>query len=64
MLLEITDKTINGAVEAAQYMGIHISDNAEYKAFINYILEPIYEANKAAKTKDIMFNTEFVPSLK
>lgn len=62
MLLEITDKTINGAIEAAQYMGINISDNEEYKAFINYILEPIYEANKAAKTKDIMFNTEYVPA--
>ena len=54
---------INGAVEAAQAMMIDISDNKLYKKFMNSILEPIYEANKAAKTKEIMFNTEFVPSL-
>lgn len=53
---------INGAVEAAQAMMIDISDNKLYKKFMNSILEPIYEANKAAKTKEIMFNTEFVPA--
>lgn len=52
---------INGAVEAAESLGIAISDNEDYKAFMNAILEPIYEANKKAKTKEVMFNTEFVP---
>lgn len=53
---------INGAVEAAEFLGIEINDNEKYRRFMNAILEPIYEANKQAKTKDVMFNTEFVPA--
>jgi len=53
---------INGAVEGAEYLGIEISNNDHYKAYINSILKPIYELNKADKTKDAMFNTEFVPA--
>ena len=52
---------INGLIEGAEYLGIKISDNDEYAAYVNAIMEPIFEANKAAKTKDIMFNTEMVP---
>ena len=54
---------INGLVEAAEYLGIKVGDNEDYKAFVHAVLEPIYESNKAAKTKEIMFNTEYVPSL-
>lgn len=54
---------INGAVEGAEYLGLEISNNELYKAYINAILKPIYEVNKLDKTKDMMFNTEFVPSL-
>lgn len=53
---------LNGGVEAAEFLGLEISDNAEYKEFLQIILKPIFEANKKAKTKDLMFNTEFVPS--
>ncbi|WP_278636105.1 anaerobic ribonucleoside-triphosphate reductase [Capnocytophaga sputigena] len=54
---------INGMVEAAEYLGIRISDNPDYKAFINKNLKLIYDKNKEAKTKyGFMFNTEFVPA--
>ena len=53
---------INGAVEGAEYLGLEISNNELYKAYINAILKPIYEVNKWDKTKDMMFNTEFVPA--
>ncbi|GIJ97828.1 ribonucleoside-triphosphate reductase [Capnocytophaga stomatis] len=54
---------INGMVEAAEYLGIKISDNEEYKSFINKNLKLIYNKNKEAKSKyGYMFNTEFVPA--
>ena len=54
---------INGFVEAAEFLGIDINPNDEYFAFGEAILKPIYEENKAAKTDDLMFNTEFVPKM-
>lgn len=54
---------INGMVEAAEYLGIEISDNVKYKSFINDNLKVIYDKNKEAKkTYGYMFNTEFVPA--
>ena len=53
---------INGFVEAAEFLGIDISNNEEYYKFGEMILGPIMEVNKAHKTKELMFNTEFVPS--
>lgn len=53
---------INGFLEGAEFLGIEISPNNEYFEYGEKILKPIYEANKAAKTADIMFNTEYVPA--
>lgn len=53
---------INGFIEGAESLGIKISDNEEYLTYGESILKPIYEENKSAKTKDVMFNTEFVPA--
>ena len=54
---------INGMVEAAEFNGIKISDNVEYKEFINNKLKLIYDKNKLAKQEyGYMFNTEFVPA--
>lgn len=53
---------INGFVEGAEFLGIDISPNEEYYKYGEMILKPIYEENKKAKTKEIMFNTEFVPA--
>lgn len=55
---------INGLVESAEFLGIDISVNDEYKEYINMILTPIYEENLNAKlnSDELMFNTEFVPA--
>ncbi len=54
---------INGMVEAAEFLGIEISNNEAYKNFINQNLKLIYDKNKSAKKRyGYMFNTEFVPA--
>ena len=53
---------VNGVVEAAEFLGLKINDNEDYKAFIQAILKTISDENKAARTKELMFNTEFVPA--
>lgn len=53
---------INGFVEGAEFLGIDISPNEQYFKYGEDILKPIYEENRAAKTSEIMFNTEFVPA--
>ena len=53
---------INGVVEAAEFLGIEISDNPMYKEFIQSLLNVIATENRRARTKELMFNTEFVPA--
>jgi len=54
---------INGMVEAAEFLGLEISDNEGYKNFINNTLKVIYDRNKQIKAETgYMFNTEFVPA--
>lgn len=53
---------VNGFVEAAEFLGLKVGVNDEYKDFCDSILKVFYEENKKAKTKSIMFNTEFVPA--
>lgn len=53
---------INGFVEGAEYLGIKISANDRYFRYGEKILKPIYDLNRAARTEEIMFNTEFVPA--
>jgi len=53
---------INGLIEGAEYLGIDISTNDKYFDFCTKCLKPIYEENKKAKTRDLMFNTEYVPA--
>lgn len=53
---------VNGFVEGAEFLGIPVqADSEEYAEYCNSILEPIYNLNKAARTKEIMMNCEFVP---
>ena len=52
---------VNGLTDAAEFLGLEISPNDEYKEFVNNLLETINKANRKDKTKDAMFNTEFVP---
>ncbi len=54
---------INGMVEAAEFLGLEVSDNEEYKRFLQQHLKIIYDLNKAAKKHyGYSFNTEFVPA--
>lgn len=52
---------VNGLTDAAEFLGLTISPNEEYRQFVNSLLETINMANKESKTADTMFNTEFVP---
>lgn len=52
---------VNGITDAADFLGINVNVNDEYKEFVNNILETINISNKKDKTRDCMYNTEFVP---
>ena len=53
---------VNGITDAAEFLGIKVSVNDEYKEFVNNILETINIANRKDRTRECMFNTEFVPA--
>lgn len=52
---------VNGITDAAEFLGITVNVNNEYKEFVNNILETINIANRKDKTRECMYNTEFVP---
>ena len=52
---------VNGLTDAAEFMGIEITPNSEYEKFAGNILETINICNRKDKTRDCMFNTEFIP---
>ena len=53
---------VNGLVEAAEFLGIKITDNPDYTAFMQGILGMIERKNKQYRTKDVMFNCEMIPA--
>lgn len=53
---------VNGFVESAEFLGIDISLNDQYIEYGKAILKPIFDENKKARTKELMFNTEFIPA--
>ena len=52
---------VNGMTDAAEFLGLEISPNDDYKEFVNGLLETINVANRKDRTRECMFNTEFVP---
>ena len=56
---------IIGYTEAAQFLGLEISNNKEYKEFLQLILGTIKEQNKVHSIKDkkrpFLFNSEAIP---
>lgn len=52
---------VNGLVEGAEYLGLDISSNELYETYVNAVMTPIFNSNRAAKTETVMFNTEMVP---
>ena len=53
---------VNGMVEAAESLGITISDNPEYLAFVQGILGLIETYNKKYRSKEVLFNCEMIPA--
>ena len=53
---------INGLVEAAEFMGIQITDNPDYLTFVQTVLGLIEKKNKEYRTKDVLFNCEMIPA--
>lgn len=53
---------VNGLVEAAESLGITISDNPEYAAFVGEVLGTVEKYNKQYRTKELMFNCEMIPA--
>ena len=52
---------VNGLTDAAEFLGIEPNLNDDYEEFVNLILETINKSNKKDRTRDCMYNTEFVP---
>ena len=53
---------VNGLVEAAEFLGIKISDNPAYADFTGQILGLIETYNKRYRSKEVMFNCEMIPA--
>ena len=53
---------VNGLVEAAEYKGIAIDDNAAYVHFTEEILGLIERYNHKYRSKEVMFNCEMIPA--
>ena len=53
---------VNGMVEAAESLGMTISDNEEYATFVADILGLIEGYNKRYRSKDVLFNCEMIPA--
>ena len=53
---------VNGMVEAAESLGLTISDNDEYATFVENILSLIEKYNMQYRSKEILFNCEMIPA--
>ena len=53
---------INGIVEAAEFLGIKINDNDDYRNFVQGVLGLIERYNKQYRRKDLLFNCEMIPA--
>ena len=47
---------INGMVEAAEFLGIPITDNPQYTEFVQKVLGVMERYNKKYRTKETLFN--------
>lgn len=53
---------VNGIVEAAESLGLTISDNEDYEKFVGDILGLIETYNKKYRSKELLFNCEMIPA--
>ncbi|MDR1762039.1 MAG: anaerobic ribonucleoside-triphosphate reductase, partial [Bacteroidales bacterium] len=53
---------VNGLVEAAEFLGIEITDNPAYVEFVGKVLGLVEMYNKKYRSKERMFNCEMIPA--
>lgn len=53
---------VNGLVEAAESLGLSITDNPEYQKFVEDILGLVEHYNLKYRTKNLLFNCEMIPA--
>ncbi len=53
---------VNGLVEAAEFLGIKISDNPEYLRYVQTVLGLVEKYNNKYRTKELLFNCEMIPA--
>ncbi|MBQ0063866.1 MAG: anaerobic ribonucleoside-triphosphate reductase [Prevotella sp.] len=53
---------VNGLVEAAEFLGMEINDNEEYRKYVQTVLGEVEKYNKMYRTKELMFNCEMIPA--
>ncbi|MDD2436718.1 MAG: anaerobic ribonucleoside-triphosphate reductase [Massilibacteroides sp.] len=53
---------VNGLVEAAESLGIEITDNPRYAKFVQQVLGLVEDYNKRYRTKENLFNCEMIPA--
>ena len=53
---------VNGLVEAAEFMGLTINDNENYRNFVQTVLGLVEKKNKEYRSKEAMFNCEMIPA--
>lgn len=53
---------VNGMVEAAEFLGLQINDNEDYRKFVQSVLSVIESYNRRYRTKELMFNCEMIPA--
>ena len=53
---------VNGFNEAAEFLGMEISNNKEYKEFISFLFKTILDFCKEKSTPSFLFNLEVVPA--
>ena len=53
---------VNGLVEAAESLGLTISDNPEYLKFVQGVLGTVEYYNKKYRSDGVMFNCEMIPA--
>ena len=54
--------SVNGLVEAAEFMGLKINDNPQYLEFVQTVLGLVEKYNKQYRSKEVMFNCEMIPA--
>ena len=53
---------VNGFNEAAEFLGMEISNNEDYKEFISFLFKTILDFCKEKSTSQFLFNLEVVPA--